>query len=215
MAVQPRPVSPATALQLRLRFLEHLLAPSPPPPHAPSPAPPRRVPIARHVAALQEQLTAALEKRVTGTDAIKRFVANYDANAPLLSVGSVPDETNSEGLTAAAKATLVLEAEHDLRSLERDLRESQLLDEQHVVDAARLPEHEELKGPLAQARAATAPLSKKYSDLEARTTDLLQRYNHYISTMSELFVTWDDLVTEAETAVTRLEKARSEPFDIS
>lgn len=33
--------------------------------------------------------------------------------------------------------------------------------------------------------------------------------------MSELFVLWDDLVTEAETAVTRLEKAQGQTFDIS
>ena len=36
-----------------------------------------------------------------------------------------------------------------------------------------------------------------------------------ISTMSELFVSWDDLLTEAETALTRLEKARDQPLDIS
>lgn len=33
--------------------------------------------------------------------------------------------------------------------------------------------------------------------------------------MSELFVSWDDLLTEAETALTRLEKARNQPLDIS
>jgi hypothetical protein len=42
-------------------------------------------------------------------------------------------------LTAEAKATLVLEAEHEIRTLEKDLRELQVLDEQNVVDAGRLP----------------------------------------------------------------------------
>ncbi|GAA5978569.1 hypothetical protein JCM10908_004408 [Rhodotorula pacifica] len=208
---QSEALSPAVALELRLRFLESLLAP---PPTA-SAAASRRVPITRHVAALQEQLRSSIEKQGNGSDAINSFVANYDANAPLLSVGSLPNEADSEGLTAEAKATLILEAEHEIRTLEKDLRELQVLNEQNVVDAGRLPDHEQLKESLAQTRTAAVPLSHKYSDLEARTTVLLQRYNHYISTMSELFVSWDDLLTEAETALTRMEKARDQPLDIS
>jgi hypothetical protein len=34
-----------------------------------------------------------------------------------------------------AKATLVLEAEHEIRTLEKDLRELQVLDEQNVIDS--------------------------------------------------------------------------------
>lgn len=70
---QPRPISPATALELRIRFLEQLLAP--PSNAAPSPA---RVPLTRHVAALQEQLRTVIDKRANGSDAIKRFVANCE-----------------------------------------------------------------------------------------------------------------------------------------
>lgn len=156
-----------------------------------------------------------IDNRANGSDAVKRFVANYDANAPLLSIGTLLNEPDSEGLTAEAKATLILEAEHEIRTLEKDLRELQVLDEQNVVDAGRLPEHEQLKEALAQTRSAAVPLSRDYSDLEARMTLLLQRYNHHISTMSELFVSWDDLLTEAETALTRLEKARDQSLDIS
>ena len=72
---QPRPISPATALELRLRFLEQLLAP-PPSNAAPSPA---RIPLTRHVAALQDQLRSVVDKRANGSDAIKRFVANCEA----------------------------------------------------------------------------------------------------------------------------------------
>lgn len=71
---QPRPISPATALELRLRFLEQLLAP-PPSNAAPSPA---RIPLTRHVAALQDQLRSVVDKRANGSDAIKRFVANCE-----------------------------------------------------------------------------------------------------------------------------------------
>lgn len=76
---QPRSISPATALELRLRFLEQLLAP-PPSSAAPSPA---RVPLTRHVAALQEQLRAIVDKRANGSDAIKRFVANCESSPHL------------------------------------------------------------------------------------------------------------------------------------
>lgn len=74
---QPRPISPATALELRLRFLEQVLAP--PPPSNGAPSPPARVPLTRHVAALQEQLRTIVDKRANGSDAIKHFVANCEA----------------------------------------------------------------------------------------------------------------------------------------
>ncbi|POY70619.1 hypothetical protein BMF94_6397 [Rhodotorula taiwanensis] len=210
----PRPLSPSTALDLRIRFLEAILLPRSTSADLGQSTPKPRVPIARHVATLREQLRTALEVQ-GGSEAVKRFVANYDANAPLLTVGALPAAPESDRLSPETKATLVLEAENEIRTLERDLRELQVLNERNVVDAGQLEEANRLQPGLVDVRAGSKPLISGYSDLETRTTALLQRYNHYISTLSELFVSWDNVLTDAEAALTRIEKSRDQTFDIS
>ncbi|GAA6023854.1 hypothetical protein JCM8202_003655 [Rhodotorula sphaerocarpa] len=214
----PRPLSPATALELRVRFLETLLAP-PSPAHTPAHRSPyAAAPLTRHVASLHEQLRTAIDhaQPAGAAEAVKRFVANYDANAPLLSVHEGPLRTEGQDLSPTERATVVLEAEQEIRTLERQLREIQLLHEQqHVMDQGHLRDAERLAGSLKEVHSAAGPVAEKYTHLEARTTALLQRYNHHISTLSEVFVGWDDLLTDVEATLTRLETARNPPLDIS
>jgi len=94
-----------------------------------------------------------------------------------------------------------------------------------------------LKAPLKQLEKDVKPVAAKYASLEARTNTLLRNYNDHVNSnftlfkegaqlttfhaveqitnLSELFVSWNDLVTEAEEAVTKLEKERNQPLDIS
>lgn len=157
-AREPRQISPTLALDLRIRFLETLLRA---PPHSSSPNS-SPASLARRVAHIHEAMQQALETPQGGTDAVRRFVQNcssllvYLASLPTSrSLGLVlpADELNSPLLTpalpsaplepdapssSASKLALVLEAEHDLRTLERDLRELAVLDERGVVGAGQL-----------------------------------------------------------------------------
>ncbi|GAA5959457.1 hypothetical protein JCM21900_003762 [Sporobolomyces salmonicolor] len=207
----PHPVSlaPELALELRVRFLETLLAPL-----SSSSSSSSKAPLARRISQVQSQLNHALEA-ATGSDAIRRFVQNYDLNSPLLSVAPLPASPSVDEVTPQAKVSLILEAEHEIRSLERDLREIEALEARGVVEAGKLAKHESLKEPLDEVRTAALPIAQGYASLEARTTALLQRYNDYISTLSELFVSWNDIISEAEDTVDRLEKERNKPLDIS
>ncbi|GAA5881010.1 hypothetical protein JCM1840_007218 [Sporobolomyces johnsonii] len=207
-APQPVSLAPELALELRVRFLETLLAP----PSSSSSS--SKVPLARRISQVQSHLSQALEAG-TGSDAVRRFVQNYDLNSPLLSVAPLPASSSTDEVTPQAKVSLILEAEHEIRSLERDLREIEALEGRGVVEAGRLAEHEGLKEPLDEVRTAARPIAQGYASLEARTTALLQRYNNYISTLSELFVSWNDIISEAEHTVDRLERERSKAFDIS
>lgn len=161
------------------------------------------------------------------TEAVRRFVHNCpfpflcplstptdlaptdDLNAPLLSVAPVPFSSAAEGdaQTPQAKVALVLEAENEIRQLERELREIQVLDERGVVGAGKLggalsnsflsvlrlvkvhaltidplfvADHEALKDDLIALRQATKPVSSSYADLETRTLNLLTSYNDYV-----------------------------------
>ncbi|GAA6036978.1 hypothetical protein JCM8097_005488 [Rhodosporidiobolus ruineniae] len=219
---QPPQLTPELALDLRLRFLEHLVRPTS------ASATPSAASLARRVAHVNQQLTAALGGQAAGaggggaagggSEAVRRFVQNYDLNVPLLSVAPVPLSPSSSAgeadLTPQAKVNLILEAENEIRTLERELREIAVLDERGAVGAGKLGDHEALKPELGDTRRAAAPIATSYASLEARTTNLLQQYNDYISTLSELFVSWNDIVSEAEDAVTRLEKQKTQAYDI-
>ncbi|GAA5904015.1 uncharacterized protein JCM6883_002055 [Sporobolomyces salmoneus] len=203
---KPVPITPQLALDLRLRFLESLISPD----SRTSP-----ISLARRVSHIEAQLKQALDSGAS-TDAVRRFVQNYDSNAPLLSVAPVPIQPpDQDSLSTPAKVSLVLEAENEIRTLERDLREIETLHQRGVVEAGKLPEHEALKTPLKQLMTETRPVATAYASLEDRTMILLQQYNDYITNLSELFVSWNDLITEAETTVTKLEKQRNESLDIS
>ncbi|GAA5847884.1 hypothetical protein JCM3766R1_003169 [Sporobolomyces carnicolor] len=203
---KPVVMTPRLALDLRLRFLESLVSDD---------SRSSSVSLARRISRVEAQLKAALDS-AGSTDAIRRFVQNYDANAPLLSVAPVPiNPPDQDALTVPAKVSLILEAEHDIRALERDLREVETLHQRGVVEAGRLAEHKPLKGTLEQLTEGTQPVAEAYASLEDRTMILLQQYNDYITNLSELFVSWNELVSEAEDAVTKLEKKRDESLDIS
>ncbi|GAA5843879.1 hypothetical protein JCM9279_000174 [Rhodotorula babjevae] len=216
----PQPISPALALDLRIRFLESLVAPSS---SSSAPPPAAHSPVARRISTLSTALEHALDAP-SSTDALRRFVRNYDLNAPLLSpalsVSAAPAPLIAETggpASQAAQLALVLEAEHDLRTLERDLRELQVLDERDVAGAGKLGDLEPLRPALVQVQEDVKPVAASYAELEARTMALLQRYNDYISTMSELFVSWDDILTDAEAQVARLERERRarDEYDIA
>ncbi|GAA6056487.1 hypothetical protein JCM3770_007026 [Rhodotorula araucariae] len=210
MADAPPHVSPQLALELRIRFLESLVAPA-----SSSPAP---TPVARRLDNLNTQLEHALDAH-SGTDAVRRFVHNYELNAPLLSPAlAAPAPAPADAPDSpAAQLALVLEAEADLRTLDRELRELALLDERGIAAAGKLAEHEALRPALVQLQQRAKPVAASYTELEARTTALLQRYNDYIGTMSELFVSWDEILSDAEAQVARLEKERrlANEYDVS
>ncbi|BGO89368.1 hypothetical protein NBRC10512_006282 [Rhodotorula toruloides] len=207
---RPLTITPQLALELRLRFLESLFSPS----SSSSPRPAAStVPLARRVSQVEAQLRQALEQSGRGTEALKRFVQNYDANSPLLTIAPVSTAPDSTEVLPQAKVALILEAEQEIRTLERELREIGVLDERGVVETGKLGEHEKLKPLLAETRKAATPVSASYSSFDQRTTTLLQRYNNYISTLSELFVSWNDIMSEMEDTVTKLEKEKHRQLD--
>ncbi|GAA5983415.1 hypothetical protein JCM5350_007642 [Sporobolomyces pararoseus] len=209
--LKPVVITPHLALDLRLRFIESLISPN----SQSSSNSSTSVSLARRVSHIEAQLKQALES-VGSTDALRRFVQNYDSNSPLLSVAPLPmNLPDSNEMSIEAKVSLILEAENEIKTLERDLREIEVLNQRGVVEAGKLPEHEKLKGPLDQLANDTKPVATAYMSLEDRTTVLLQRYNDYITELSELFISWNDLITEAEATVTKLEKQKNRTLDIS
>ncbi|SCZ97708.1 BZ3500_MvSof-1268-A1-R1_Chr4-3g07393 [Microbotryum saponariae] len=233
--------TPDLALDLRIRYLETLLTRPSTSTNAPTSAS-NPASLSRRVSQLASSLDLVLEAG-PGTDALRKFVANYDLNEPLLTVPPVPyhhpsSSATHDDLTPHSKVSLILEAEYEIRQLEWELRQIALLDDQGVVGAGELAQHQDLRTELAQTKQDVKPLAASYQELEHKTHNLLSRYNDYvrpsahklqsrlqanhratstaqISTLSEVFVQWNDIVSEAEQEVTRIEKNRNPSLDIS
>ncbi|KAK4053677.1 hypothetical protein OIV83_001333 [Microbotryomycetes sp. JL201] len=204
-----------TSLELRLRYLEALLVP------------PRAVDddervqadasMLRRVATINETLATALDSN-HGTESIKRLIANYDLNEPLLrpqsALGHQLCPPDRDELSVASKIALLLDIEPDIIQLDKDLRQVQIFDEKDVAGAGNLADHQTMKPELEKVRERMKPLVKEYAALDDQSLALLDRYNAHISSLSERFVAWNDLLTAAEDAITKLEKQRSKPLDI-
>ncbi|SCV69079.1 BQ2448_2099 [Microbotryum intermedium] len=213
--------TPDLALDLRIRYLETLLTRPSSSTAATTTTTLSSASLSRRVCQLASSLDLVLEAG-PGTDALRKFVANYDLNEPLLTVPPVPFNHPSsthdavpDPLSPQAKVSLILEAEYEIRQLEWELRQIALLDDQGVVGAGELAQHDDLRCELAQTRQDVKPVAATYQSLEHTTNDLLAKYNDYISTLSELFVQWNDIISEAEEEVARIEKSRNPSLDIS
>lgn len=157
--LKPVVITPHLALDLRLRFIESLISPN----SQSSSNSTTSVSLARRVSHIEAQLKQALES-VGSTDALRRFVQNCkflprfhllharsqttnatpdytdDSNSPLLSVAPLPmNLLDSNEMPIEAKVSLILEAENEIKTLERDLREIEVLNQRGVVEAGKLP----------------------------------------------------------------------------
>ncbi|KAK4703619.1 hypothetical protein P7C70_g2597, partial [Phenoliferia sp. Uapishka_3] len=205
----PPTLSPTLALDLRLRFLSTLLTGS----LAPSRNQSDAISLTRRADLIQARLKEALDTG-GGGDAVRRFVQGYELNAPLLRLPPAPSLALEE-MSPQAKVALILESEGEIRQLERELREVETLEHRGVVGSGNLADHEGLKPALAEVKANVTPQITSYSSLEARTNALLSRYNEYIDTLSEIFISWNDIISSAEEEITKLEKERFKGEDIS
>ncbi|PLW40362.1 hypothetical protein PCASD_07286 [Puccinia coronata f. sp. avenae] len=206
---------PTLALDLRIRLLECVFAGSLPTSEAFA----KRFSTVDRSGTTSKSLALRLERVLAQlatildtkpNDAIRRFVQSYDLNEPLL---HLPDPTaatkNAGSLGLGEKASLVVEAEPEIVQLERALREIELLDSRGFGGAGKLADanwsQEELAATVAD------PLQQCIStidELERRATSMLSQYDSHVNALSEIFVSWDSILTELETDIHALHAAK-------
>ncbi|KAG6845508.1 hypothetical protein H0H87_008405 [Tephrocybe sp. NHM501043] len=219
--IQSTPIDPRLALDLRLRWLEALLVgvggvgvgrskPAVEETHAST------LTQAQTLCRTAEDLQRRLDTVVATNDELKRFLAQYDQNAHLLTPAfalSLPGLDAAEGSTSMSPAqleALLAEMEPDIRAAERDMREIELLESKGVTGAGKLGSYEELQPRLDKLIAQHRADAELAASLERRTAALVERHATQVDALSELFVVWDDTITEVEDKITRLEKECNE-----
>jgi len=216
---EPTHIDPVLSLELRLRWLEALLLGvrqdtrdrKARPGEKPSELKP-----GESLIQLAVNLQRRLNSVVESNDGLKKFMHQYDQHAQLLTPAFALSGTMQgpaptyDNMAAEELEALLSDMEPDVRAADRDMREIELLEQKGVLSAGKLADYEALQPRLHALLAAQEQDMTLAASLEKRVATLVKRHATHVDTLSELFVAWDDVVTETESKVRRLERDKEE-----
>ncbi|KAI9062598.1 hypothetical protein FKP32DRAFT_1573461 [Trametes sanguinea] len=163
-----------------------------------------------------EELQRRLDGVIQSSDGLKRFMERYDQYAHMLTPqfalsGSLPTNPPTyENMSSSELEAFLSEMESDIRAAERDLLEISALESKGVTGAGKLADYEALQPRLEALTKAQDEDLRMAADLEKRIALLMDRYATNVDTLSELFVSWDEAIRDAEDEVLKMERDRQE-----
>jgi len=205
----PTKIDPLIALELRLRWLEALIL------GVKQDLGGASLKHGETVSRLAEMVQRKLNKAVQGNEGLTKFMDQYDQHAPFLMPSfvlseAVPDPPTYDKMSAEQVEAYLTEMEPEIRTADRDMLEVEALEKRGVTGAGRLLDYEELQPRLKAILDAHEEDARLADSLEIRIASLVERHATYVDTLSELFVAWDDTITEAEDKLARMERQRTE-----
>lgn len=216
-SIAPPVIDPALSLELRLRWLEALLL------GVRQDARDRKgkdkAPELKHgetLIRLAEDVQRRLDNVIQSNDGLQRFMSKYDLHAHLLTAafalsGVLPGPAPTyENMSPEELEALLVEMEPEIRAADRDMREIEMLEQKGVTAAGKLADYETLQPRLDALLKAHQEDIRLVASLEKRIAALVDRHATHVDALSELFVAWDDVLTETENKVIKLERDREE-----
>ncbi|TFK73750.1 hypothetical protein BDN72DRAFT_956310 [Pluteus cervinus] len=164
---------------------------------------------------LVDDLRKQLDNIVAANDGFKKFMDQYDQYAHFLTPsfalsGILPDPPSYENLSPEEVETLLVEMEPDIRAADRDMREIEALETKGVTGAGKLADYEQLQPRLETLLSGHQDNVKRADALEQKISSIMERHATHIDALSELFVIWDEALTDVEDRITRLEREKTE-----
>ncbi|KAK0202611.1 hypothetical protein DFS33DRAFT_1262590 [Desarmillaria ectypa] len=211
-AAKGRRIDSALSLELRLRWLEAIVFGVK---HDRKGKERERVHSDQTLIRAAETLQRTLHTIVENNDGLKRFMSRYDQHAHLLTpsfalAGLLPDPPVYQNMSQEELNVFVGEMENDIRSADRDMQEIDALQKKGVTGAGKLADYEQLQPRLETLRKYYDENIEHAARLEKRIAAILERHSTQVDALSELFVVWDDTLTDAEHKITKLERERAE-----
>ncbi|UZJ52123.1 hypothetical protein CBS101457_001443 [Exobasidium rhododendri] len=133
------------------------------------------------------------DKRENGGDVEQSRTLDGGEGVPLLSTQSI--------------ISLLLESEADIRQLSRDLRRCSDFHERGIAGAGKLADHMALLPRLDRLASETDAASKQRMMTEERAMQLMEQYSAQVDVISNLFIQWDQILTQTEGVLTQLERS--------
>ncbi|KAI7856826.1 hypothetical protein BDC45DRAFT_566887 [Circinella umbellata] len=138
---------------------------------------------------------------------IKEFMERYDTHVKLLDPADSTLAMERELLTTDTKLELLLAASDDLEKFAAQVRQVKSLE--HVVSGSEYDALDTLGPQLSPLEAKHAEQAKQLDDITKRISQSMDSYNGIVNTLSEIFISWDDILSTMETHVTALERQRA------
>jgi len=207
-------IDPVLSLELRLRWLEAILL-GVKPDSRDRKGKEEKLGNAETISRAAEEIQQRLNTVVDGNDGIKKFMEHYDQHAHFLTPsfalsGTLPDPPSYESMSPAELEAFLTEMEPDIRAADRDMREIEVLEQKGVTGAGKLADYQPLQHRLENLLKSHHENVQLAASLEKRVGRLVENHAKNVDALSELFVAWDDTITEVEAKVSRLEREREE-----
>jgi len=142
-----------------------------------------------------------------GTDGLKSFLETYDqvseCVSPFKDSALAMERTV---LTPEAKAEIIASSSEELKLVAENLKQIDEL--QPIIEAQEFKDLEKFLPQLTPIETVHIDQAAKANETSARITSLLEKYNGIVNTLSELFISWDNILTTIEANVSAIERAR-------
>ncbi|CAO3571299.1 unnamed protein product [Mortierella alpina] len=157
--------------------------------------------LSRRIQNIETNLWAAAKERKP----TEEFLLKYEASNLVPSLNG--SHSDRELLTLQAKAELILAAQEELHKLAEESKEIQNL--QRCAEIGGLKNVESQYPVLSQLETVHIEQCQESNKISDRMNKLTDDYNSLINTLSEVFLSWDALLTAAEIKVSEVERSRN------
>ncbi|KAI9340108.1 hypothetical protein BD770DRAFT_399772 [Pilaira anomala] len=137
---------------------------------------------------------------------IKSFIEKYDAHSKLLNPNTSTYSLEREILAPDVKLELLLTAQEDLEKFVQEVK--QVKDLEYTVSGTEFDVVETLGPELSRLEVSHTDQIKQLNDITEQVSQFMKRYNGTVNTLSEIFISWDHILTNMETHVTSLERQK-------
>ncbi|GAA5808571.1 hypothetical protein MFLAVUS_001962 [Mucor flavus] len=137
---------------------------------------------------------------------IKSFIEKYDVHSKLLNPNTSTYSLEREILAPDVKLELLLTAQDDLEKFAQEVK--QVKDLEYVVSGTEFDVVEKLGPELSRLEVSHTDQITKLNDITEQVSQFMERYNGTVNTLSEIFISWDNILTNMETHVATIERQK-------
>jgi len=111
-------------------------------------------------------------------------------------------------LTPEAKAEIVASSAEELGLVAENLKQIDEL--QSIIEAPEFKGLDKFLPQLTPVETIHVDQTAKSNEVSARVTHLLEKYNGIVNTLSEIFISWDHILSAIDANISALERARGD-----
>ncbi|KAK9712932.1 hypothetical protein K7432_006822 [Basidiobolus ranarum] len=152
-----------------------------------------------------EELEEKLRKELSQKKYLVDFLQKFESLKDLLEVNQLELERNL--LTPAAKTEIILGSENELSKLANTLSDIESLEK--FINPPAFQNVNQFEPTLKALGKVHIEQTELIEQLNSRVTNMLDVYNNTVNTLSEIFISWDSLLSVLEAKVSSLERMKA------